>query len=386
MNVSIVVSKAAVPLHYDHRAADPGPWDPKAALLRLRAWSGVDAAWSDLGAWLRFREAFAWADEARPRELAAYGLQHHDVVENEGGWPNLVLSREGLADAARRIAEVPEADRAAAALHLADHFHAFGLEAPWEQAAAGPVAAETVAKPMQTEHRARQTDPAKYQRFARKELAPGVNAILGITEDGASEVQSVAFDAARFTPAQAKKWLADNGLKHDAFEEAVEKVAKIVCVNEEKRLVLAVAMRPGAEDTYGHAANALEVQKAAHRFALEDGLASRQSLNHECAGCEHAAPAHTRGDATSLTGSLCAAEGCSCAGYEPVLRELRVVESFVAPADFEEWDGAKLAEPVKRGDWCAVFKVLDDALWAMRSEFTGVSIEGTGTRHDGPAA
>lgn len=388
MNVRIAISKGAVPMHYDHGAPDEEPWNELAAGLRMRAWAGVDHPNADLSAWLHYREAFAWADESRPRDLRAYGLMHHDVVEDEGGWPRMVLSRAGLDAAARGLTALPPEDQDAAAAHLADHFHALGLEAPWELAAggAGVLASEALVKPMQSEHRARQSDPAQYARFARKELAPGVHAILGIKEGGGSEVQSVAFDAERFTPAQAKAWLEKHGFEAGSFEEAVAKVAKIVCVNEEKRLVLAIAMRPDAADTYGHAASAPEVMKAAHRFALAGGFSSRQNVNHECAGCEHSATVHTEGSARALAGTLCGAEGCTCAGYEPAERDVYVVESATAPLGFTAWDGAKLTEPVQAGDWYVVLKVLDDAVWAMRGEFTGVSIEGTGTRTRGPAA
>ena len=75
--------------------------------------------------------------------------------------------------------------------------------------------------PFQREHAARQLSPESFVRFARKRLAPGVSAVLGIDVDGRSHVQSLRFDKDRFTPAEARGWLARHGFRTE-LEEARE--------------------------------------------------------------------------------------------------------------------------------------------------------------------
>lgn len=84
--------------------------------------------------------------------------------------------------------------------------------------------------PFVNEHAARQTDPAQYDSFARKELAPGITAILGV-KDGKTEVQSVRFDATKFEPEQAKKWLEEHDMKA-TVEAAVKKQIKLIVLNK----------------------------------------------------------------------------------------------------------------------------------------------------------
>jgi len=76
--------------------------------------------------------------------------------------------------------------------------------------------------PYPNEHTARVKNPDQYDRFARKEIAPGIDVILGI-KNGKSEVQAYRFDKNKFTPEQAKKWLKDHDVKYIAFEPAEEK-------------------------------------------------------------------------------------------------------------------------------------------------------------------
>ncbi len=61
--------------------------------------------------------------------------------------------------------------------------------------------------------RFRQASPKKYDKYATKKLAPGIEAVIGIPDKGGSEIQSVLFDSEKFTVAQAKKWLSDHDMK-----------------------------------------------------------------------------------------------------------------------------------------------------------------------------
>jgi hypothetical protein len=82
--------------------------------------------------------------------------------------------------------------------------------------------------PYPTEHSARLRDPGKYERFRREndKGGEGVHFIFGITRGGKAELQAIRFDASKFTPAQARKWLADHGHKPIDFEPASGQPAK----------------------------------------------------------------------------------------------------------------------------------------------------------------
>lgn len=83
-----------------------------------------------------------------------------------------------------------------------------------------------VNKPFPNEHAARQTDPKQYDQFRRgrpKGFPAGVDVIWGIKlkPKRTSEIQSIRFDAAKFTPAQAKAWLKEHNFK-TGLEAAVK--------------------------------------------------------------------------------------------------------------------------------------------------------------------
>lgn len=66
-----------------------------------------------------------------------------------------------------------------------------------------------ILKPYPSEHAARQQDPGQYKAIRRKndEFGPGIHVLYGIKEDNGTEVQSIRFDASKFTPAAARAWL-----------------------------------------------------------------------------------------------------------------------------------------------------------------------------------
>lgn len=76
--------------------------------------------------------------------------------------------------------------------------------------------------PFANEHSARITDPSKYKKIRRKndEFGKGIHVYFGVLSDGKTEVQSIHFDADKFTPSEARKWLKDNDYKPIEFEEA----------------------------------------------------------------------------------------------------------------------------------------------------------------------
>jgi HK97 family phage major capsid protein/HK97 family phage prohead protease len=76
-------------------------------------------------------------------------------------------------------------------------------------------------RPYPNEHAARLTDPDQYDDIRRvnDEFGAGIDAIYGI-KDGTSELQALRFDADRFTPSEAREWLADHDFEAMMFEEA----------------------------------------------------------------------------------------------------------------------------------------------------------------------
>lgn len=76
-------------------------------------------------------------------------------------------------------------------------------------------------RPYPNEHAARLTDPDQYDEIRRvnDDFGAGIDAIYGI-KDGTSELQAIRFDADRFTPAEAREWLADHDFDPMMFEEA----------------------------------------------------------------------------------------------------------------------------------------------------------------------
>ena len=79
--------------------------------------------------------------------------------------------------------------------------------------------------PYPNQHSARQTDPAQYKefrRFAPKGFPDGIDVILGLKEDGGSDIQSVRADASKFSAEKFAEFLRENDFKAD-IEEATSK-------------------------------------------------------------------------------------------------------------------------------------------------------------------
>jgi HK97 family phage major capsid protein/HK97 family phage prohead protease len=77
------------------------------------------------------------------------------------------------------------------------------------------------ARPYPNEHAARLTDPDQYDSLRRvnDEGGPGIDFIYGIKE-GESEIQAIRFNSARYSPAEARDWLAEHDFSPIMFEEA----------------------------------------------------------------------------------------------------------------------------------------------------------------------
>ncbi len=79
-------------------------------------------------------------------------------------------------------------------------------------------------KPYPSEHAARQEEPGKFEKFRREndKLGEGVSVVWGIDADGKAHVQSIRFDAGKFTPGEARAWLREHKFSADQFEPAKE--------------------------------------------------------------------------------------------------------------------------------------------------------------------
>lgn len=74
--------------------------------------------------------------------------------------------------------------------------------------------------PIEGVHAARQIDPARCDKIRSQEVTAGVMLNYCIRNGKAGDVQSVHFDAKRFTPDEAKAWLAKHQFSADQFEPA----------------------------------------------------------------------------------------------------------------------------------------------------------------------
>ena len=148
--------------------------------------------------------------------------------------------------------------------------------------------------PFPNEHAARQASPSGFKRFRRGSLsgAPtGVSAVFGVHSDGKSEIQSLRFDRAKFTPKQARMWLREHGFKA-RLEEATTKnddeaeaefnlTVKIAKTDTEQRLVfgwLYVSKKADGTPVTDHSRERIqphELEKAAYNFVLHSRTAGR---------------------------------------------------------------------------------------------------------------
>lgn len=82
-------------------------------------------------------------------------------------------------------------------------------------------------RPYPNEHAARLLDPARFEQFRRDADAGGggIDFIYGIRGSDPVRLQAIRFAAARYTAAEARKWLANHDHKPILFEEATGRMA-----------------------------------------------------------------------------------------------------------------------------------------------------------------
>jgi len=138
--------------------------------------------------------------------------------------------------------------------------------------------------PFPSEHAARQVNPGLFDQFARHSMrgVDGVDLILGIKGD-VSDVQSVRFDASRWTPGEAQGWLIAHGFSVSGFEPAkpvTEKegnqyTVEVTKVVADQMLVfgwLYVCRRPDGTQVVDHSGEVIDVgdlERAAYAYAID---------------------------------------------------------------------------------------------------------------------
>lgn len=117
----LVEVKRAIPHRHYPLAAESRGWDSNGAAGRAKIWADDSDE--------KYRQAFAWYDQADPTAPNAYKLSHHDVDGT-----NLVTVWKGVVSAMalllRGAVAIPESDRKAVYDHLAEHYREFDKVAP----------------------------------------------------------------------------------------------------------------------------------------------------------------------------------------------------------------------------------------------------------------
>ena len=129
-----------------------------------------------------------------------------------------------------------------------------------------------ISKPYPNEHAARQLDPKQFQDIKREndKFGAGIDAIWGILANGKTKLQSVHFDAAKFTVAEAKAWLKDHDLK-TTVEAAKAKSGAFCKVDQEERVVAGVVYAPNEVDSQGDWTDTGEIWRAMKKYMVETG-------------------------------------------------------------------------------------------------------------------
>lgn len=131
-----------------------------------------------------------------------------------------------------------------------------------------------ISKPYVNEHAARQLDPAQFQEIHREndKFGAGIDALWGVLANGKTKLQSIRFDASKFTVAEAKAWLKDHDFKTTV--EAAKPKAKsgAFCkVDQEERVVAGVVYAPMEVDSQGDWTDSGEIWKAMKHYMVETG-------------------------------------------------------------------------------------------------------------------
>lgn len=124
--------KTAVAEHDPAKADEGKAWDVTAARTAVAKWASSDGSGDkDKIEWSKYKEGFAWYNEAAADSFGSYKLPHHDVEEGK-----LVTVWKGVAAAMAALlggrggTNIPEDERKAVYNHLKNHYEQFDKQPP----------------------------------------------------------------------------------------------------------------------------------------------------------------------------------------------------------------------------------------------------------------
>ena len=184
---------SAVP-HHEYPLDSSPHWDGDAARERLKKWADGD--------WDKYALGFAYVKGQGGVE-SAYLLPHHDVKDGHlvTVWGGVKAAGNAIMGARSKVS-IPAADLPKVKAHLAAHYHEFKRLAPWETKKAGILEDEEDAL------------------FAPEcaSLAEAA-ALLEAAAKDPTKIQTLIFDKAHFTEAEAKAWAEKHDFKSGDVDE-----------------------------------------------------------------------------------------------------------------------------------------------------------------------
>ena len=166
--------------------------------------------------------------------------------------------------------------------------------------------------------------------------------------------------------------------------------AQVICAAEALRVIYVSVITPDVPNSFGDVANALEVMKAAHRFAAvrEVTVDHRVHPPNWPEGADAVVANDAEGNVLvqrahfnrAMWDEERAREFMQTLGIERGFMDdgpakVELVENSIAHAELSRIAGVKLAKPLPEGSWYVGSRLPED-LWTEREDFTGASFAG----------
>ena len=192
----------------------------------------------------------------------------------------------------------------------------------------------------------------------KRELTPGyMKAFMRfmkalVTPEDIAEAHKFAFasagGAAGKRGPKEVEMIADIIDVEQSYVDFIEKA-----VDDEKRLVTGIVMKPDVPDAHGDTTTAEEIRKAHEGFMLRS---QEMNAQHDRMTGDDELDEYTKASTSDDT---------------------KLVESYLAPNDLTIGN-----TDISKGSWIMTVKVIDDTAWSLvkSGKLTGFSIQGTGNR------
>jgi len=242
MNLSLI-TKA---LEEEIKGTIPFKETPKAP--EDESWNAGEEVKKATGDAKKLRTMHAWVDSGAEdfdaSERKWYKLPHHKGSGSQEVVWRGVAAAMGALLGARGGVDIPDKDRKGVYNHLVKHYKQFDKEPPefreyqtdeLELIYEGYEIKDAFEKPYPNEHSCRLKDPAKYDKFARKNCAAKhdgkcIDHIYGIKE-GKSELQAMRFNKEVWAESDARDYCKEKG---GTFEPASKKEKELPKLPKEK--------------------------------------------------------------------------------------------------------------------------------------------------------